>query len=63
MTFIQFCVGFVILLIILFASGGLSALMSINFCDDSWSLYAWFLTSLGFAVCLTILLYQNGIIN
>ena len=63
MTFIQFCVGFVILLIILLVSGGLSALMDIDSFDGNWLLFAWFLASLGFAVCLTILLYQNGIIK
>lgn len=31
--------------------------------DNEWLLYPWMLTSLGFGICLTIVLYTYGIIT
>ena len=66
MTFIHICVGFVITIAILLATGCFGFLIdrANGSCDDTemW-LLAWAISSIGFAVCLTILLFQNGIIK
>ena len=61
MTFANCCVGFVIFLFILIGTW----LPGFLFNDDDWeAVYcdAWLTSSLGFAICLTIILYQNGIL-
>ena len=51
--FVFICVGIVMFLII--------AILS-NLADFICEGYCWLVPSLGLAVCITILLYQNGII-
>ena len=66
MIFTQFCVGLVITVL----SGIASFLISLIFCgifhhdrDDQIYFSTWIVSTIGFGVCLTILLYQNGIIK
>ena len=49
----EFCVGVVITLIIIFVT------MVIGFLSEEESL-SWLVSSIGFGICLTILLFQNG---
>lgn len=67
MTFVHFCVGFVVCLGIMLVT--LLCVLIIDWpfwnghMDSPTSIWlAWFFSSVGFAICLTILLYQNGII-
>lgn len=67
MTFVHFCVGFVICLVIMLVTLLLCVLIDwssgnghVDVGESIW--LAWFFSSVGFAICLTILLYQNGII-
>ena len=64
MTFTSFCVGAIITFGILFATGffGLIGASMHEEPDDSYFL-SWMTSTIGFGVCLTILLYQNGILN
>lgn len=61
MTFSMICVGLVIIVAIL----GISALLGflISDCtDDEMYVMGWLINGFCFGVCLTILLYQNGIL-
>ena len=57
MTFIQFCVGVVVTLII-----GLATLFFSAIVDDDEFFLSWLVSTIGFGVCLTILLFQNGVL-
>ena len=66
MLFTQFCVGLVITVLI----GIVAFLISLIFCamfhtdrDEQIYFGGWLVSSIGFGICLTILLYQNGIIK
>lgn len=64
MTFASICVGAVITVLILvltFLYGLLVKWASGS--KEELSLLPWVVSSIGFGVCLTILLYQNGIIS
>ena len=64
MTFIHFCVGIVILIVILAATILFGAFLG-WISDDGmeFGMYlAWLFSSVGFAVCLSMLLFQNGVI-
>ena len=64
MTFTAFCVGFVILVIICAISAAIGFIMTGESREEyAWAVMAWIISSTGFAVCFTILLYQNGIIK
>lgn len=66
MIFVKFCVGLVIFLITLLGSGVFGTLIAwLNDLSnsDDWPYNAWFISSLGFTICFTILLYQNGVIK
>lgn len=56
MGFTRVCVMIVIFIIIVIITG------IPNLIDNDWNGTGWLLSSLGFAVCLTILLYEKGII-
>lgn len=61
MTFSIFCVGFVIIVAILGISSLVSFLMS-GCTDDEMYMKGWLINGICFGICLTILLYQNGIL-
>jgi predicted permease len=61
MTFTQVCVGMVICLGLLFITGLFGKLISWTTDDESmWFFISWFFSTIGFAVCLTIVLYIKG---
>lgn len=59
------CVATVITLCIMISTGLFGLLVGkINGdSDNDWLVYPWMLTSLGFGICLTIVLYTYGIIT
>ena len=66
MAFTQFCVGLVITILV----GVAVFVMSLILCgmfhydrDEQIYFGGWLVSTIGFGVCLTILLYQNGIIK
>lgn len=61
MTFSIACVGIVIVLLILISTCFIG-IVSGSDDDRSGFIIAWVLSSIGFGVCLTALLVQNGII-
>ena len=61
MGFIEFCVGFVIILLIMIVTGLTGWITSMNDADSIG--FSWIVSSIGFGICLTVLLYQNGIIK
>lgn len=61
MTFSMICVGLVIIVAILGCSSLLSFLMS-DCTDDEMYMKGWLINGFCFGICLTILLYQNGIL-
>jgi len=60
--FTQICVGIVIL-ILLFIVTSIIALLLAGKDEECIGTIAWIISTLGFGICLTILLYQNGIIK
>ena len=64
MSFTSICVGFVIIIAIMIITGLMGAFWGWMTEDsDDWGFGAWIVCALGFGICLTILLYQNGIIK
>ena len=63
MTFTVFCVGFVICLGLFIVTGLIGWFMSVSSDGDGIAIGGWIFSTFGFAICLTILLYQNGIIK
>lgn len=61
MTFSMFCVGVVIIVVILCISLFVGILMTYCTDDEPYSV-SWFINGICFGICLTILLYQNGIL-
>lgn len=61
MTFSSFCVGCIIIIIIAAVTFLLDRILSFDTNDSGF--YSWLINSIGFGVCLTILLYQNGVIK
>ena len=59
--FVRFCVGLVICVLIYLASGTVGMLSSDK--DESMYIISWIVSTIGFGICLTILLYQNGVIK
>ena len=61
----KICVATVITLCIMISTGLFGLLVGkINGdSDNDWLVYPWMLTSLGFGICLTIVLYTYGIIT
>lgn len=62
MTFTVLCVGIVIFIAIMLLTGAVSWFLA-WLDDDDWKLavlVAWIASALGFAVCLTKLLYLTG---
>ena len=61
----EICVGFVICLIICMVSVILGSVLNwISVNDDSFGLYmSTILSSIGFGICLTYILYNNGLIS
>ena len=57
MNFTNICVGIVITAVIFIVTGLFVVLF-----DDAEYLYAWILSSLGFGICLTVLLFQAGVV-
>ena len=63
MSFTQLCTGAIITILILVVTLLLGLFFGwINNDDDMGIYMSWFLTSIGFGICLTMLLFQNGII-
>ena len=54
--FVLFCVGLISLIIL-----GVTYVLGSTMDDNCVG--AWLFTSIGFGICLTILLYQNGILS
>ena len=66
MTFAQFCVGVVTTIFVGIAAFIISLIFfGIFHCDKDDQIYfgAWIVSSIGFGVCFTMLLYQNGMIK
>ena len=63
MTFTSMCVGAVIIIAILIITGLIGAFSEWLDYNDEFTFLAWIICAIGFGVCLTILLYQNGIIK
>lgn len=63
MIFVKFCVGAVICVILFIITGLIGWASSISSNGDDFAFGGWMFSTIGFAVCLTILLYQNGIIK
>lgn len=65
MTFANFCVGIVVLLVILvttFQTGYVFYWLN-DECDETDIFVGgWMLSSIGLAICLTVILVQNGIV-
>lgn len=61
MTFSMFCVGLVIIVAILGISVFVGLLITYRTDDEPYSI-AWLINGICFGICLTILLYQNGIL-
>lgn len=61
MTFSYFAIGFLITIIVSVVTGVVGLILGID--DVDKVLGAWIFSSIGFGICLTILLIQNGIIN
>ena len=62
---VYICVALVIIFIILFASGVCGYFIAENDHNPDSSNgteYAWLFSSVGFGICLTIVLFQNGYI-
>lgn len=61
----EFCVGFVICLLIFVASVAFGAFLDwISINDDKFGLFmSILLSSIGFGICLTYILYSDGIIK
>lgn len=57
-NFVVYCVGFVITLAIMVVTFLLDWIVTD---DDFCGIFAWGISSLGFGICLTILLMQNGV--
>ena len=66
MDFVQFCVGVVITILVFLITLLLSLVTTgiSNFTKDE-NIYfgGWLFSTFGFGICLTVLLYQNGIIK
>ena len=62
MGFVKFCVGLVICLLLYIASGIVGIICAVKN-DEAAYIISWIVSTIGFGVCLTILLYQNGIIK
>lgn len=61
MNFTMFCVGIVITVVV----GVISLVIGFLFGygdDDARCELTWIISTIGFGICLTILLYQNGVI-
>ena len=63
MEFAQLCVGIVITVGLALVSGGAGCLSTIGSNDDTWVVVSWMISTIGFGICLTILLFQNGLIS
>lgn len=61
MTFSMFCVGLVIIVAILGISAFVAFLITDCTGNDMYPI-AWLINGFCFGICLTILLYQNGIL-
>lgn len=61
-VFVVCCVYIVIILVTLIITGLLSYMLCILANKTGTFLYGWLISSVCFAFCLTILLYQNGVI-
>jgi len=60
-TFSCFAIGFLITIIVFVVSGVFGLILGTDNADRL--LGSWLISSVGFGICLTILLIQNGIIN
>ena len=59
--FVKFCVGLVICILAHLSSGTVGVFSSDN--KEDGYIISWIVSTIGFGVCLTILLYQNGVIK
>lgn len=68
MGFVHICVGFVITLAIMVVTFLFCMFVAWANSDNGGTdlneavFFAWFFSSVGFGICLTILLFQNGVI-
>ena len=59
----KLCAGIVLTVAILVAIGGASAFLARMINDlEAWPFFAFVISGVGFGVCLTIILLQNGVI-
>lgn len=61
MIFTKFCTGFAITILIAAVTLLLDHILSDSHNENG--IFAWLINSFGFGICLTILLYQNGVIK
>lgn len=59
--FIKFCVGLVVCILAHLSSGTVGMLSADN--EKDGCVISWIVSTIGFGVCLTVLLYQNGVIK
>lgn len=63
MGFVCVCVGVVLTFVIILTTCVCSAFININKDKVYTYISAWIVSSICFGVCLTILLFQNGLLN
>lgn len=61
--FTQTCVGIVLSFFICMATFLIGKVVGWIGDEDFGIFFSWFISSIGFGVCLTMILYQNGIIR
>lgn len=64
MSFVHVCVGIVVTIAIFLVTFIFNAVVTneVDINNVKWRL-AWFVSAIGFGICLTMLLFQNGIIK
>lgn len=61
-SFSHICVCVVIIVIVLISTGILGVIAD-SIIGDTFEFGGWLYASVGFGICLTILLYQNGVVK
>ncbi len=62
--FTQICVGIVLIILICIATFIIGNVIEwLNESEGLVNFFSWLISSIGFGICLTIILYQNGIIR
>lgn len=59
--FVQMCVAIVMTAIVCVVSGFINVIVDEAAQYSNRHIVAWLISSIGFGICLTVILYQNGI--